>query len=284
MKKEKEIAPFVLIVDDDIDLHRSLVRQFGQFQINAVGVADFSSANRVMTDHYVNLLILNTEVGGLSGCEFLRQLQRNSQFIPTIFVVNQHIFVDRAKLLEYGDDVMQKPIHLNELVARIRAILRRSETSRDWHLTENVTLNDGDFDFCGAVVSPQHLMLTFPDGQRELVGKKEVGLMGLFAKNAETIISRRDVIHRIWGLHANLYSRSLDQYVVKIRNLFRAHGYSTTNYLRTIHGVGYRYSANAGQENRSFLRDVSQENGPLVEAAKPSVEHDTPAHDKMIVG
>lgn len=284
MKKEKEIAPFVLIVDEDVDLSRSLVRQLGQFQINAVGVGDFPSAGRVMTDHYINLLILNVEAGGRSGCDFLRQLQRNSQFIPTIFVANQHLFVDRVKLLEYGDDIMQKPLHLNELVARIRAILRRSETSRDWHLTENVTLNDGDFDFCGAIVSPQHLMLTFPDGQRELVGKKEVGLMGLFAKNADAIISRKDVIHRIWGLHANLFSRSLDQYVVKIRNLFRSHGFSTANYLRTIHGVGYRYSSRENGEGRSFLRDVSREDGPLVEAAKPALADGAPEADKMIVG
>lgn len=290
---EKEISPLILVVDDDTDLVQALTRQLGTFRLDAMGCNNLREAGQLLASRFVNLLLINFEVGGESGIDFLQRLHRNLQFIPAIFLANQTSCGDRLKALELGDDVIQKPIYLRELVARIRAILRRAETSRDWHLTENATLNDEVFSFCGARVNPRDMMITFPDGQQALTGKKELGLMLFFARNPDTILSRKDVIHRIWGLYANLMSRSLDQYIVRIRQLFRTHGFSTTDRLKTIHGVGYRYAS--CPESRSadvildpgvFLTDVSkmEPEGAIEKAAplskkevkKPADEEDRP--------
>jgi DNA-binding response OmpR family regulator len=84
------------------------------------------------------------------------------------------------------------------------------------------------------------MRVVFPDGTEEVVGKKEVGLMSVFAVSPGVILSRKDIIHRVWGLHANIRSRSLDQYVVRIRHLFRRNGRcSSIDFLRTVHGIGY---------------------------------------------
>ncbi|MDR3316558.1 MAG: response regulator transcription factor [Puniceicoccales bacterium] len=226
-------------MDGDVELTKGIVRHFLESNFGAVGASSLHEANRILADHFVNLLVLNTNIQGYSGFEFLEQLQHNGQHIPAIFIADRHSQADRLHALAIGDDILQKPIPVRELVARVHAILRRSETSRDWHLTENTTLNDVPFEFCGAVIYPKGLRVVFSDGSEERVGKKEVGLMSVFSATPGIILSRKDIIHRVWGLHANIRSRSLDQYVVRIRQLFRRNGCATIDFLRTVHGIGY---------------------------------------------
>ncbi|MDR2576656.1 MAG: response regulator transcription factor [Puniceicoccales bacterium] len=238
----------MLVIDDDGDFVAGIVRHFLASNVGAIGALSLREASRILADHFVNMMVLNIDVQGHSGLEFLEQLHSNGQHIPAIFIADRHSQTDRLRALAIGDDILQKPLHVKELIARVHAILRRAETSRDWHLTENATLNDGPFEFCGAVVYPNDLRVVFPDGTVEMIGKKEVGLMSVFAATPGAILSRKDIIHRVWGLHANIRSRSLDQYVVRIRQLFRRNGCAAIDFLRTVHGVGY-LCAKAEAEN-----------------------------------
>ncbi|MDR3117633.1 MAG: response regulator transcription factor [Puniceicoccales bacterium] len=239
--KAKNSIPFLLVVDGDGELTQGLVRHFLQSHLGAIGATTLREASRVLADHFINLMVLNTAVQEESGIEFLERLQRNGQHVPTIFIADRHSQTDRLRALEVGDDILQKPLHVRELVARVYAVLRRAETSRDWHLTENATLHDEPFEFAGATVHPRDLRVSFPGGKIEVVGKKELGLMAVFSSTPGVILARKDVIHRVWGLYANIRSRSLDQYVVRIRHLFRSNGCSAIDALRTVHGIGYLY-------------------------------------------
>jgi two-component system alkaline phosphatase synthesis response regulator PhoP len=209
--------------------------------VRAEALPTLREASRFLADNFVNLLVLNTNIQENSGIEFLEQLQGNGYHVPTIFITDRNSQADRLRALAVGDDIMQKPLPVKELLARVHAILRRASTSRDWHLTENATLNDEPFEFCEAVVDSREMRVVFPGGKVEMVGKKEVGLMRALASAAGTIFSRKDIIHRVWGRHANIRSRSLDQYIVRIRHLFRHNCFPINDYLRTIHGIGYLY-------------------------------------------
>jgi two-component system alkaline phosphatase synthesis response regulator PhoP len=83
--------------------------------------------------------------------------------------------------------------------------------------------------------------ITFPSGNRVRIGKKEVGILKHFAYNSDAILSRKNVIHSVWGEHANVRSRSMDQYIVKLRQIFKNND-SSMDSLRTLHGIGYMYS------------------------------------------
>ncbi|MDR0340003.1 MAG: response regulator transcription factor [Puniceicoccales bacterium] len=246
--KDSKLAPFVLVIDGDEELMQGVVRHFLDADLGAAGASSLREASRILADHFVNLLVLNMSVQGHSGLEFLEQLQRNGQHVPTIFIADRYSQTDRLQALEIGDDIMQKPIPVRELLARVRAVLRRAETARDWHLAENVTLNDSPFPFCGATVHPRDMRVAFPNGTLAPVGKKEVGLMAAFAATEGLILSRKDIIHRVWGLHANIRSRSLDQYVVRIRHLFRRNGCDAIDALKTVHGIGYLCQPKEGPE------------------------------------
>jgi DNA-binding response OmpR family regulator len=84
------------------------------------------------------------------------------------------------------------------------------------------------------------LEATFPDGITEKIGRKELGIFAFLAANPNTVLTRKNLIHSVWGVHADVRSRSLDQYIVKIRDLFKRHEL-TIDAFRTVHGVGYIY-------------------------------------------
>ena len=128
-------------------------------------------------------------------------------------------------------------------------MLRRSETAGDSRLTVNAALGTDVFRFNGAEVHPERLELIFPSGKKHKLGRKELGILYHLHANPGVIISRHSLIHAVWGVHADIRSRSLDQYVAKIRDAFEDHGRKLDS-LRTIHGIGYWYEpAPAGGEN-----------------------------------
>jgi DNA-binding response OmpR family regulator len=84
--------------------------------------------------------------------------------------------------------------------------------------------------------------ILFPDGQSEKIGRKELGILVHIASNPKIVLTRQSLIHAVWGVHADVRSRSLDQYIVRIRESYGRHG-GNLNAFRTIHGVGYIYDA-----------------------------------------
>ena len=84
------------------------------------------------------------------------------------------------------------------------------------------------------------LEVCFPDGQSESIGRKELGIFSYLAANPNSVLTRKNLIHSVWGIHADVRSRSLDQYIVKIRDLYKRHGLKLDAF-RTVHGVGYIY-------------------------------------------
>jgi DNA-binding response OmpR family regulator len=101
-----------------------------------------------------------------------------------------------------------------------------------------VRILDEPFTFLGIKISPIRLEAEFPDGATEVIGRKELGILTYLQNNPGVVITRKALIHSVWGLHADVRSRSLDQYVVKVRELCKTHIVDLSAF-RTVHGVGY---------------------------------------------
>jgi DNA-binding response OmpR family regulator len=196
-------------------------------------------------------VLLDPDLPDLDGFAVLDQIRRQSHAPAVVFLSGQRDGAVAAKALDAGaDDFIAKPHHPEELVARIRAVLRRSETAGDSRLTVNAALGTGVFLFNGAEVYADRLELKFPGGKVHKLGRKELGILYHLHANPGVIISRHSLIHAVWGVHADLRSRSLDQYVAKIRDAYGDHG-RKLDCLRTIHGIGYWYEprVTGGGEN-----------------------------------
>ncbi|MDR1458443.1 MAG: response regulator transcription factor [Puniceicoccales bacterium] len=236
-------SPLILIVEDDVVLSKTIERQLQLSGMEAQAFFNAADALSFLQRSFSNLMLLDINLPDRDGISLLSDLQKRKIFVPTIFMTG----VDAADVKMRGfncgaDDFIMKPVDLNELVARISAVLRRSERAMDLDVTANTSLADGKFIFLNAEIDPAKLEIKFPNGNKTSVGKKEFGIITCFYKNPHTILSRKSIIHSVWGNHANVRSRSLDQYIVKLRHVFYRNGIGTDFNLRTIHGIGYMYT------------------------------------------
>jgi DNA-binding response OmpR family regulator len=234
-----EPKPLIVIIEDEEELAKVVATHLEKAGMQTQLCNRAAHALRFLQHNFANLVLLDLNLPDQSGFSLLEDLKKADITIPTIFMTGNALEVNKIKGLEMGgDDYVTKPFSYPELIARIRAVLRRAESTRDLNVTKNVKISDEPFDFCGAAINPVRLEIKFPDGEIETVGRKELGILAYLYANAGVVITRKALIHSVWGIHADVRSRSLDQYIVKVRELFHKHGIELDSF-RTVHGVGY---------------------------------------------
>ncbi|MGK0238781.1 MAG: DNA-binding response OmpR family regulator [Candidatus Pelagisphaera sp.] len=233
--------PLVLIVEDEAELANVIAEHLEAAGMQTQICNRCALAMRFLKNNFANIILLDLTLPDQNGFAFMEDLKREDINIPTIFLTGNDSEISKVKGLELGaDDYVTKPFSAPELVARIHAVLRRAEVAGDFNVTKNVKLTDAPFTFNTASVNPNTMEITFTDGEVVTIGRKEIGILAYFQHNPATIITRKNLIHSVWGIHADIRSRSLDQYIVKIRDLFKRKSVPLDN-LKTIHGIGYQY-------------------------------------------
>jgi len=244
-----EPKPLILVIEDEPELAKLISVHLADSGMETQVYDRAQLGLKFLKRNFANLLLLDINLPDQSGFALMEDLKKNDISIPTIFLTGNSLENSKVKGLEMGgDDYITKPFSYPELVARIRAVLRRAESNRDLNVTKNVKISDHPFNFCGAKVNPVRLEIEFPDNAVVKLGRKELGILSYLDANKSVVITRKALIHSVWGQHADVKSRSLDQYIVKVRELFKEHGI-VLDAFRTVHGVGYIFDpAGASKE------------------------------------
>jgi len=233
--------PLILIVEDDEEIANVTAEHLSEAGMHTQIFSRVDRAENFLKKNHVNLVLLDINLPDSDGFTLLDHIQGSETQTPVIFVTGTDSENVKVRGLEVGaDDYITKPFNAGELIARIRAVLRRTDTRHDMDLTPNISVADQPFSFLGAEVNGARMEIKFNDGETENLGRKELGIMAHLAANQGKIIPRKNMIHAVWGPHANVKSRSLDQYVVKVRDLFKRHKVDDSTF-RTVHGVGFIY-------------------------------------------
>ena len=233
--------PLILILEDEKELANMVAEQLEESGMMTQVFHSVANAERYLSKNFANLMLLDVDLPDGNGFDLFESLKAKNIHIPVIFLTAANSELLKVRGLDMGgDDYVTKPFSFPELIARINAVLRRAETAQDFQVTQNAKLTQEPFDFCGAEINPIRLEANFSDGETEKIGRKELGIMIYLVSNPGTVLTRRSLIHAVWGVHADVKSRSLDQYIVKIRDLLSRHD-CDSNRFRTIHGVGYIY-------------------------------------------
>ena len=234
--------PLILIVEDEEQLANVIAEHLENAGMQTQVYYRCLPAMRFLKRNFANLMLLDLNLPDSTGFSFLQELRQEDIRIPTIFVTGANAEGMKIKGLDEmgGDDYIVKPFSYPELIARIRAVLRRAETAGDLNVAKNVRVTDEPFGFLGATVMPLRLEIEFPGNKIAKIGRKELGILAYLNDHPGVVIPRKALIHSVWGIHADVRSRSLDQYIVKVRDMFEAHGIELGAF-RTIHGVGYIY-------------------------------------------
>ncbi len=221
----------LLLIDDEVELTAPL-QQFLQQQGYGVEVVNSSTeAWERLTQHKYNLLILDWIMPGISGLELCHRFRQFDQTTPVLFLTAKDTLNDRVEGLETGgDDYLVKPFELRELLARIRALLRR-----------------------GIATCPPSSCLTFADlvldcpnqsmkrGSRSVnLSDKEFQLLYFFLQNPDRLISHEELIEHLWGKETTLQSNALVAQIKLLRK--KVDSKSDPPLIHTVYGKGYRFS------------------------------------------
>jgi DNA-binding response OmpR family regulator len=231
----------ILVVEDERDI-AGLIKH--TLERNVDGTADVvatgDAALKAMTDHPPNLVILDLNLPVLNGIEVCRIAKSRSDLrhIPIIMLTARTSEDDRVSGLELGaDDYMTKPFSLRELVARVRAVLRRTAEGRDRpgvgvyrdpHLI-------ADFDAVAVSVDGQNVRLT----------RREFELLHFLVQNKNRVVSRDRLLERVWGYDRSIETRSVDVHVGRLRSKLGTVG----RQIETVVGLGYRFVEHSAAES-----------------------------------
>lgn len=227
----------ILVVDDDLDLSELLAKYLRRegFDVEMVHDGD-TGVERALSGDYT-LIILDVMLPGLSGFDVLSSIRRKSG-VPVLMLTARGDDVDRIVGLEMGaDDYLPKPFNPRELIARIRAILRRSRLEPVEALTppapERLTVGDVELDKGTRMVTRggEPLMLT----------TVEFDLLESLMRAAGQIVSREELVKSILGRNFTPYDRSIDTHVSNLRRKL-GHYLDGIERIKTIRGIGYIYA------------------------------------------
>ncbi|MFN3866728.1 MAG: response regulator [Demequina sp.] len=226
----------VLVVDDE-ESYRDSLKYLLEREGFTVLLADTGpKAVEVFTRDGADVVLLDLMLPGMSGSEVFQVIRARSD-VPVIMVTAKDDQVDRIIGLELGaDDYVTKPFSGRELVARIRAVLRRQLLGAAGILDEPERLT-----VAGLTLDPERLTVT-RDGTAQSLPPKEFALLHLLAQNAGRVLPRQVIIDRVWGADYFGDTKTLDVHIKRVRGRIEADP-SHPALVQTVRGVGYTFEA-----------------------------------------
>jgi len=220
----------ILIVDDEASIRELLVDTLQAAGYQCLCAENSQQAHALVVDHQPDLLLLDWMLPGTSGLELARRLKRDASTrdIPLLMLTAKQAEDSKVAALESGaDDYICKPFSPRELLARIKAVLRRSLPDEQAPLE------------MGAVRLEPASARVFIEGENAAIAPTEYRLLRFFMTHPERVYSRSQLLDQVWGANQYLEERTID---VHIRRLRKVLGERAAHLLQTVRGSGYRFS------------------------------------------
>lgn len=217
----------MLVVDDELAMRTVLVEALQSESYRTVSAGDGLEALEKATEGEYDLVLLDVMMPGLDGFSVCSQMRKRGVRCPILMLTAKGMVDDRVRGLDSGaDDYLVKPFSLKELLARVRALVRRSERRE---VEEPVQVGEVTIDLKARVCRGE-------GGGTEL-NEKEVGILRLLLECRGEVVSRERFLDEVWGYHASPTSRTVDNFISELRKKLGPEGYSL---LKTVRGKGYQ--------------------------------------------
>ncbi|MBW3576213.1 MAG: response regulator transcription factor [Actinobacteria bacterium] len=225
--------PTILLVEDEAAIAEGLTASLEADGFRPVWVSSGDAAISAWERERPDLVLLDLMLPGTSGTEVCRRLRARSN-VPIIMVTARGAEVDRVVGLELGaDDYVTKPFSTRELIARIRAVLRRD-------VRTNAPGSDEVVEAAGVRVDPARREVTV-SGRVLQLPPKEFDLLEVLVRNAGLVRTRTQLVDEVWGNDYVGDTRTLDVHIARLRRRIEQDPHHPTR-IRTVRGVGYRFA------------------------------------------
>ena len=226
------MARRILVVEDEAPIREMVCFVLEQNGYQAVEAEDFDSAVGQLVEPYPDLIPLDWMLPGGSGIQFIKHLKREAltREIPVMMLTARGEEEDRVRGLEVGaDDYITKPFSPKELVARIKAVMRRISPMA----VEEV------IDMQGLSLDPSsHRVMA--NEQALDMGPTEFKLLHFFMTHSERVYSREQLLNNVWGTNVYVEDRTVDVHIRRLRKALETSGHDRM--IQTVRGTGYRFS------------------------------------------
>jgi DNA-binding response OmpR family regulator len=223
-------ARHVLVIEDEPQMRAMLVDnlEFEGYRVTAV--ASGEEALQKCAHQQFALLLVDVMLPGISGFDVCEQVRARGLHVPIVVLTARTHERDRVQGLDLGaDDYVNKPFSVRELLARVRAQVRRD----DWHSPASEEFSLGD-----VVVRPRQ-RLVLKKGRRIVLSAREFELLRYLFAHRNEVVSREQLLRDVWGYHQLSVTRTVDNYVAKLRMHIEPRPHEP-RYLVTVHGSGYQ--------------------------------------------
>ncbi len=225
----------ILLVEDDDALRFIVKDNLEEHHYKVETAEDGEKAIELFKQNEFDLIILDVMLPKVDGFQVAKTIRAKNELIPIIFLTARSMTEDKITGLTLGgDDYIPKPFSMEELLLKIRIFLKRSQ-SAVVSASLSKSINIGKFQFYA-----DDLILKSENGSRNLT-LKESELIRFFATNQNKVLSRNEILEKIWGNDDYFLGRSLDVFISRLRKYFEA---DPNIKITNLHGIGFRFSVN----------------------------------------
>ena len=222
--------PRILIVEDELPMRTALVDLLRANEYRVTAAVDGVAGLERALDEKPDLVLLDIMMPGLDGFTVCREIRRRTTTMPILMITAKGQVDDRVTGLDAGaDDYLVKPFSSRELLARIRALLRRFESTLS--PLERIRLGEAEINFATQQCTRS--------GERVALTVKEFSMLKLLAERRGAPVTREEFLEIVWGYNAYPTTRTVDNQILSLRNKLEPDP-ANPRYLLTVHGVGYR--------------------------------------------
>ena len=221
----------VLVVEDDPGILRTVADNLRFEQYEVVTATDGETAYVLQRNEQPDLIVLDLMLPRMSGLELCRKLRTEDIQVPVLILTARSEEADRVRGLDLGaDDYVTKPFSVAELMARVRALLRRTSLAAGVPATLRF----------GRVVIDFKRYEAKRDGRPVEMTRKEFALLRHLASCEDTVVTRDELLNKVWGLESYPVTRTVDNHISSLRAKLETDPARPVN-IQTVHGVGYKF-------------------------------------------
>jgi two-component system alkaline phosphatase synthesis response regulator PhoP len=226
--------PRILVVEDERHLAEGIRENLEAEGYRVEVVLDGDGALERVRGNGFDLVVLDVMLPGTDGFTVCETLRDEGHRLPVLFLTARGGADDRIRGLEAGgDDYLSKPFHLKELLLRVSAILRRGS----WY--SELPADDGRLTFGGNEIDFRSYRGRAWDGQDHPLTQKEAMILKALAERPGEVVSREEILEKVWGYEVFPSTRTIDNFIVRLRKRFEREP-EAPRHIHTVRGIGYR--------------------------------------------
>lgn len=224
----------ILIIEDELSLQSTLKLnlELEGFEVNAV--SSWKELNKNTAYLNSHLILLDIMLPDIDGIEIYKLIRKQNASTPIIFLTAKNNIKDKIEGLKLGaDDYITKPFDLEELLLRVHNVLKRNTAT---------IKNNEHFSFGICSIDFSTFEIVNIKGVKETLSKREMALLKLLIDNINSVVSRDEILNKLWSNDENHSSRTIDNYILNFRKLFEENPKEPKHFF-SIRGVGYKFTA-----------------------------------------